>query len=44
MQPLTASPSETQEIDAQCALYFTHFVRTILVRQKTSDADAALTV
>jgi hypothetical protein len=37
-------PSQGQEIDAQCALYLTHFVRTIFVRQKTSDADAMLTV
>jgi hypothetical protein len=29
---LTAHPSERQEIGAQCAPYFTHFVRTILVR------------
>src|SRR6266568_8824827 len=28
----TASPLETLQIDAQCALYFTHVVRTILVR------------
>jgi hypothetical protein len=33
-----------EEDGRSCALYLTHFVRTIFVRQKASDADATLTV
>ena len=34
---LSASLSGGQEINAQCAPYFTHFVRTILVRPQCDD-------